>query len=349
MRNGVRGLVLPVCAAAVFWVRRFWEGPMPACGSGTREGSSLPGQSALPGQLRFQFGHARAARIEAEFRKCPDDMSVSGEGERVVALCVDLRDSTTLLNCGAVNTAQFGWLLHKLFTIIRNSVVNYDGVVGTFTGDGGMGFFLRAGEVLHDKFCGRNAQNPTVRATWASLEIAREFQELAQEDGGFQEHRGGAAAAYVEVDLGISVAADRAMFGGLGPRFGRSKNCELPWQWHAVGRAPSLAARVCAWARKNTLERVYAQSESICTGSPRGPLIGEFEAGRAPQFVEKGWAAVKDALYPRATILLDQSVLHDPELASRFKLVELPIRLIYKGFPLEKRRPLVLVGPSRGN
>jgi len=165
--------------------------------------------------------------------------------DSVVVLNADIRRSTGVLDCLS-GTAQsqraFVDMMQDLYRAAQERMLEHDGVLATFMGDGVMGLFGVYEPVQSDP-----AYDPVVRAVTAALSLVDWFREVEDRWGEvIATHSGGQRPPF---GLGASVCLGPAMVGNL-----RSDMRPVGFDYTAVGKAPTLAARVQELASATELE-----------------------------------------------------------------------------------------------
>ena len=179
----------------------------------------------------------------------------------ITVVSIDLRGFTAFTE--SAEPEEVMTILHAYHAEIGRLILQHEGTIEYFAGDGIMVFFNDPVPVA----------NPGERAASMALEMQAAFVDLA---AGWRKEG-------IELGLGIGIAQGYATIGAIG--------FEGRWDYGAVGSVTNLAARLCGEAKAGqilTHQKVAARLEKSIAAVPAGPLALKGFAQPVPAFSVEG-------------------------------------------------------------
>jgi len=195
----------------------------------------------------------RLGRLKRFFSPQLAELIVTGEAEdplkthrrELTVVYLDLRGFTAFAE--SAEPEEVMEILHEYHAAMGKLIVEYEGTLEHFAGDGMMIFF-------NDPVPVENAAERAVRMSLAMRERVKELTIKWRKLG----H---------ELDFGVGIAQGYATIGAIG--------FEGRWEYGAIGSVPNLAARLCGEAKPSEIlvsQRVFASVEEIVEADAMGEL-----------------------------------------------------------------------------
>src|SRR3989449_1254404 len=196
----------------------------------------------------------RFERLKRFFSPQLAELIVSGDAEdplkshrrEITVVFLDLRGFTAFAE--TAEPEEVMGVLHEYHAEMGRLVLEHEGTLERFTGDGMMIFF-------NDPVLVPNASERAVRMAVA---MRARIQDLRV---GWRKRR-------FELDFGVGIAQGYATIGAIG--------FEGRWDYGAIGTVTNLAARLCAEAMPGQIlisQRLAAAVEGLLEGEPGGGLL----------------------------------------------------------------------------
>jgi adenylate cyclase len=210
---------------------------------------------ALERRVRDQVGQLeRLSRLKRFFSPHLAELIVTGgmddplrtHRREITVVSIDLRGFTSFTE--SAEPEEVMDILHAYHAEIGRIILQHEGTIEYFAGDGIMVFFNDPVPV----------PDPGERAARMALEMQAVFARLAE----------GWRKEGVELGLGIGLAQGYATIGAIG--------FEGRWDYGAVGSVTNLAARLCAEAKSGqilTHKKVAGRLETQIAADPVGDLV----------------------------------------------------------------------------
>lgn len=210
--------------------------------------------ASLERRVAEQVGELeRVGRLKRFFSPQLAELIVSGGAEDplrshrrdITVVFLDLRGFTAFAEVAEPEDVM--GVLRNYHEATGKLILEYEGTLERFTGDGMMVFFNDPVPV----------QNPAERAVRMSLAIRESIDRMSGE----WRKRG------IELSLGIGIAQGFATIGAIG--------FEGRWDYGAIGTVTNLAARLCGEAPGGQIlvsQRVFASVENLADAEPQDPL-----------------------------------------------------------------------------
>jgi len=210
--------------------------------------------ASLERRVAEQVGELeRVGRLKRFFSPQLAELIVSGDAEDplrshrrdITVVFLDLRGFTAFAEVAEPEDVM--GVLHSYHEGTGPLILEYEGTLERFTGDGMMVFFNDPVPV----------QNPAERAVRMSLAIRERVERMSRE----WKNRG------IELSLGIGIAQGYATLGAIG--------FEGRLDYGAIGTVTNLAARLCGEAPGGQIlisQRVFASVEHLVDAEPEDPL-----------------------------------------------------------------------------
>ncbi|MEJ5167118.1 MAG: adenylate/guanylate cyclase domain-containing protein, partial [Thermoanaerobaculia bacterium] len=168
--------------------------------------------------LKETFEQYVAPQIVKEILQNPEKVNLSGERKFVSVLNLDIRGFTSMVANLSAETSVF--ILNELFSAWVPEIIERDGTLDKFTGDGLMAVF---GAPLKIDDCYDRA----VEASFSILEKTKgKWQELRKKIKDLPE----------EIKIGIGISSGEVVAGNIG--------CKRHKEYTVIGDAANLAARL---------------------------------------------------------------------------------------------------------
>jgi class 3 adenylate cyclase len=195
----------------------------------------------------------RLSRLKRFFSPQLADLIVSGDTDdplkthrrELTVVFVDLRGFTAFAE--AAEPEEVMSVLHEYHAEMGKLIMQYEGTLEHFAGDGMMIFFNDPAPVP-------NPAEKAIRMTLAMRERVRELSAKWRKLG----H---------DLDFGVGIAQGYATIGAIG--------FEGRWEYGAIGSVPNLAARLCGEAKANQIvvaQRLLAKVEDLVETESLGEL-----------------------------------------------------------------------------
>ena len=204
-------------------------------------------------ELEGRAQHVRLDRLKRFFSPHLADLIVRGGSEdplqshrrEVTVVFLDLRGFT--LFAETAEPEEVMAVLHEYHAEVGRLVLEWEGTLERFTGDGMMIFFNDPVPV----------PNASERAVRMAVAVRARIEEV----------RAGWQKRGFELDLGVGIAQGFATIGAIG--------FDGRWDYAAIGTVTNLAARLCAEAAPGQIlvsTRVLADTEDFVEAEPVGEL-----------------------------------------------------------------------------
>jgi adenylate cyclase len=195
----------------------------------------------------------RLGRLKRFFSPQLAELIVSGEAEdplkthrrELTVVYLDLRGFTAFAE--TAEPEEVMETLHEYHAAMGKLILEYEGTLEHFAGDGMMIFFNDPAPV-------ENAAERAVRMTLAMRERVKDLTIKWRKLG----H---------DLDFGVGIAQGYATIGAIG--------FEGHWEYGAIGSVPNLAARLCGEAKPGDIlvpQRLLGAVEELVDAEPRGEL-----------------------------------------------------------------------------
>src|SRR5919108_2640223 len=195
----------------------------------------------------------RLGRLKRFFSPQLAELIVSGEAEdplkthrrELTVVYLDLRGFTAFAE--SAEPEEVMSILHEYHAAMGKLILEYEGTLEHFAGDGMMIFF-------NDPVPVENAAERAVRMTLAMRERVKELTMKWRKLG----H---------DLDFGVGIAQGYATIGAIG--------FEGRWEYGAIGSVPNLAARLCGEAKPGEIlvtQRLLAGVDEFVEAEPAGEL-----------------------------------------------------------------------------
>ena len=195
----------------------------------------------------------RLARLKRFFSPQLAELIVNGEADdplkthrrELTVVFLDLRGFTAFAE--SAEPEEVMDILHEYHAAMGKLILEYEGTLEHFAGDGMMIFF-------NDPVPVENAAERAVRMALAMREKVRELTLTWRKLG----H---------DLDFGVGISQGYATIGAIG--------FEGRWEYGAIGSVPNLAARLCGEAKPSEVlvaQRVFASVEEIVEADAVGEL-----------------------------------------------------------------------------
>jgi len=210
--------------------------------------------ASLERRVAEQVGELeRVGRLKRFFSPHLAELIVSGGAEDplrshrrdITVVFLDLRGFTAFAEVAEPEDVM--GVLRSYHEATGKLILEYEGTLERFTGDGMMVFFNDPVPV----------ENPAERAVRMSLAIRERIDRMSEE----WRKRG------IELSLGIGIAQGYATLGAIG--------FEGRWDYGAIGTVTNLAARLCGESPGGQIlvsQRVFASVENLVDAEPQPPL-----------------------------------------------------------------------------
>jgi class 3 adenylate cyclase/CheY-like chemotaxis protein len=196
----------------------------------------------------------RLSRLKRFFSPQLAELIVSGDADdplkthrrELTVVYLDLRGFTAFAETAEPEEVMD--ILHEYHAAMGKLILEYDGTLEHFAGDGMMIFF-------NDPVAVKNAPERAVRMTLAMRDKVKELSIKWRKLG----H---------DLDFGVGIAQGYATIGAIG--------FEGRWEYGAIGSVPNLAARLCAEAKPGEIlvtQRLLAGVEDLVDMEPVGELV----------------------------------------------------------------------------
>jgi len=196
----------------------------------------------------------RLGRLKRFFSPQLAELIVSGEAEdplkthrrELTVVYLDLRGFTAFAE--SAEPEEVMEILHEYHAAMGKLILEYEGTLEHFAGDGMMIFF-------NDPVPVENPAERAVRMTLAMRERVKELTIKWRKLG----H---------DLDFGVGIAQGYATIGAIG--------FEGRWEYGAIGSVPNLSARLCGEAKPSEIlvsQRVFASVEEIVEAEAMGELM----------------------------------------------------------------------------
>jgi len=204
-------------------------------------------------ELEGRAQHDRLDRLKRFFSPHLADLIVRGGSEdplqshrrEVTVVFLDLRGFTFFAE--TAEPEEVMTVLHEYHAEVGRLVLEWEGTLERFTGDGMMIFFNDPVPV----------SNPSERAVRMAVAVRARIEEV----------RAGWQKRGFELDLGVGIAQGFATIGAIG--------FDGRWDYAAIGTVTNLAARLCAEAAPGQIlvsTGVRADTEEFVEAEPMGEL-----------------------------------------------------------------------------
>ena len=195
----------------------------------------------------------RLGRLKRFFSPQLAELIVSGDADdplkthrrELTVVYLDLRGFTAFAE--SAEPEEVMEILHEYHAAMGKLIVEYEGTLEHFAGDGMMIFF-------NDPVPVENAAERAVRMALAMRERVKELTIKWRKLG----H---------DLDFGVGIAQGYATIGAIG--------FEGRWEYGAIGSVPNLSARLCGEAKPSEIlvsQRVFASVEEIVEANAMGEL-----------------------------------------------------------------------------
>jgi adenylate cyclase len=195
----------------------------------------------------------RLGRLKRFFSPQLVELIVSGEADdplrthrrEITVVYLDLRGFTAFAE--TAEPEEVMEILHEYHAAMGKLILEYEGTLEHFAGDGMMIFF-------NDPI---SVENPAERAVRMALAMREEVKQLTLKWRKLGH----------ELDFGVGIAQGYATIGGIG--------FEGRWEYGAIGSVVNLAARLCAEAKPGEIliaQRLLAKVEELVEIEPAGEL-----------------------------------------------------------------------------
>ena len=195
----------------------------------------------------------RLGRLKRFFSPQLAELIVSGEADdplkthrrELTVVYLDLRGFTAFAE--TAEPEEVMEILHEYHAAMGKLILEYEGTLEHFAGDGMMIFF-------NDPVPVENAAERAVRMALAMREQVKRLTVKWRKLG----H---------ELDFGVGIAQGYATIGAIG--------FEGRWEYGAIGSVPNLAARLCGEAKPGEIliaQRLLAKVEDLVDNEPIGEL-----------------------------------------------------------------------------
>jgi class 3 adenylate cyclase len=195
----------------------------------------------------------RLSRLKRFFSPQLAELIVNGEADdplkthrrELTVVYLDLRGFTAFAE--TAEPEEVMEILHEYHAAMGKLILEYDGTLEHFAGDGMMIFF-------NDPVPIENAAERAVRMALAMRERVKDLTMRWRKLG----H---------ELDFGVGIAQGYATIGAIG--------FEGRWEYGAIGSVPNLAARLCGEAKPGEIlvsQRVLASLDELVETAPLGEL-----------------------------------------------------------------------------
>jgi len=192
-------------------------------------------------------------RLKRFFSPQLAELIVNGEAEdplkthrrELTVVYLDLRGFTAFAETAEPEEVMD--ILHEYHAAMGNLILEYEGTLEHFAGDGMMIFF-------NDPVRVDNAAERTVRMTLAMREKVKELTIKWRKLG-------------YDLDFGVGIAQGYATIGAIG--------YEGRWEYGAIGSVPNLAARLCGEAKPGEIlvtQRLLAGVDEFVDAESAGEL-----------------------------------------------------------------------------
>ena len=195
----------------------------------------------------------RLGRLKRFFSPQLAELIVSGDAEdplkthrrELTVVYLDLRGFTAFAE--TAEPEEVMEILHEYHAAMGKLILEYEGTLEHFAGDGMMIFF-------NDPVPVENAGERAVRMALAMREQVKKLTEKWRKLG----H---------DLDFGVGIAQGYATIGAIG--------FEGRWEYGAIGSVPNLAARLCGEAKPREIlvsQRVLGSVDELVEAEPAGEL-----------------------------------------------------------------------------
>jgi adenylate cyclase len=195
----------------------------------------------------------RLGRLKRFFSPQLAELIVSGDAEdplkthrrEITVVYLDLRGFTAFAETAEPEEVMS--VLHEYHAAMGKLILEYDGTLEHFAGDGMMIFF-------NDPVPIANPAEQAIRMTLAMRERVKELTVKWRKLG-------------YELDFGVGIAQGYATIGAIG--------FEGRWEYGAIGSVPNLAARLCGEAKPGEIlatQRLLANVDELVEAEPGGEL-----------------------------------------------------------------------------
>jgi len=195
----------------------------------------------------------RLGRLKRFFSPQLAELIVSGDAEdplkthrrEITVVYLDLRGFTAFAETAEPEEVMS--VLHEYHAAMGKLILEYDGTLEHFAGDGMMIFF-------NDPVPIANPAEQAIRMTLAMRERVKELTIKWRKLG-------------YELDFGVGIAQGYATIGAIG--------FEGRWEYGAIGSVPNLAARLCGEAKPGEIlvtQRLLSGVEDLVEAEPAGEL-----------------------------------------------------------------------------
>jgi len=195
----------------------------------------------------------RLGRLKRFFSPQLAELIVSGDAEdplkthrrEITVVYLDLRGFTAFAE--TAEPEEVMGVLHEYHAAMGKLILEYEGTLEHFAGDGMMIFF-------NDPVPIANPAEQAIRMTLAMRERVRELTVKWRKLG-------------YELDFGVGIAQGYATIGAIG--------FEGRWEYGAIGSVPNLAARLCGEAKPGEIlvtQRLLASVEELVEADAAGEL-----------------------------------------------------------------------------
>ena len=181
------------------------------------------------------------------------ELIVSGDAEdplkthrrEITVVYLDLRGFTAFAE--TAEPEEVMGVLHEYHAAMGRLILQHDGTLEHFAGDGMMIFF-------NDPLPIPNAPEQAIRMTLAMRERVKELTSKWRKLG-------------YDLDFGVGIALGYATIGAIG--------FEGRWEYGAIGSVPNLAARLCGEAKPGEIlvtQRLLGGVDELVDAEPAGEL-----------------------------------------------------------------------------
>ena len=195
----------------------------------------------------------RLGRLKRFFSPQLAELIVSGEAEdplkthrrELTVVYLDLRGFTAFAE--SAEPEEVMEILHEYHAAMGKLILEYEGTLEHFAGDGMMIFF-------NDPVAIANPAEQAIRMTLAMRERVKELTLKWRKLG-------------YELDFGVGIAQGYATIGAIG--------YEGRWEYGAIGSVPNLAARLCSEAKPGDIlvpQRLLGSVEDLVEAESAGEL-----------------------------------------------------------------------------
>ena len=195
----------------------------------------------------------RLGRLKRFFSPQLAELIVSGDAEdplkthrrEITVVYLDLRGFTAFAETAEPEEVMS--VLHEYHAAMGKLILEYDGTLEHFAGDGMMIFF-------NDPVPIANPAEQAIRMTLAMRERVKELTVKWRKLG-------------YDLDFGVGIAQGYATIGAIG--------FEGRWEYGAIGSVPNLAARLCGEAKPGEIlatQRLLANVDELVEAEPGGEL-----------------------------------------------------------------------------